>query len=123
MKKQPVLDALQKASKGLAFPSESDAEVEPFLWDDGGELTKASLLKHEGAEPDTPVEEATLDGFFRAVPKEDRPKFDKLLKVLREQLSGVKVYKIGEEAEKTVCVVGKTADGQWAGVKTTVVET
>jgi hypothetical protein len=29
----------------------------------------------------------------------------------------------GEEAEKTVSIVGKTADGRWAGLKTTVVET
>jgi hypothetical protein len=69
------------------------------------------------------VEETTLDAFFRVVPKEDRPQFDKLLQVLREQLSGVTVYKLGDEAEKAVYVVGKTADGQWAGVKTTVVET
>lgn len=69
------------------------------------------------------MEETTLDTFFRAVPKEDRPKFEKLLKVLREQLSGVKVYKLGDEPEKPVYVVGKTADGKLAGVKTTVVET
>src|SRR5262249_58779199 len=41
----------------------------------------------------------------------------------QEQLSGVKVYKVGEEAEKDVYLVGKTKDGQWAGLKTTVVET
>ena len=40
-----------------------------------------------------------------------------------EQLSGVKVYKFGDEAEKEVYVVGKAKDGQWAGLKTTVVET
>jgi hypothetical protein len=43
--------------------------------------------------------------------------------VLQEQLSGVKVYKVGDEAEKQVYIVGKTADGKWAGLKTTVVET
>jgi hypothetical protein len=30
---------------------------------------------------------------------------------------------VGDEAEKQVFVVGKTADGQLAGLKTTVVET
>jgi hypothetical protein len=34
-----------------------------------------------------------------------------------------KVFKIGDEAEKQAFVVGKTSDGQWAGLKTTVVET
>jgi hypothetical protein len=35
----------------------------------------------------------------------------------------VKVYKVGDEAEKAAYVVGKTTDGKWAGLKTTVVET
>src|SRR5262249_52897741 len=57
------------------------------------------------------------------VPAEDKAKFDKLAKVLQEQPSGIKVYKVGDEAEKDVYIVGKTKDGQWAGLKTTVVET
>ena len=48
---------------------------------------------------------------------------DKLAAVLREQLSGIKVYRVGDEAEKQAFVVGKTGDGKWAGLKTTVVET
>jgi hypothetical protein len=123
MKKHPVLGALKKASKGLAFPSETDAPLKPFLWKGGGELTEERLLQLAGAEPGTTVEETTVESFFRAVPKEDRPKFEKLLKVLHEQLSGAKVYKLGDEAEKAAYVVGKTTDGHWAGVKTTVVET
>jgi histidine triad (HIT) family protein len=105
------------------FPSETDAPLESFAWKGGGELTSENLLKLAGADPSTPVEATTLDSFFRVVPKEDRAKFDRLAKALQEQLSGVKVYKLGEEAEKPVYVVGKTADGQWAGLKTTVVET
>ena len=124
MKKHPVVEALQKAAKGLLFPSESEAKLEPFLWKDGGDkLTDAHLLELSGAEEDTPVAEETLDSFFRVVPKEDRPKFDKLAQTLQAQLSDVKVYKVGAEAEKEVYIVGKTADGQWAGLKTSVVET
>jgi hypothetical protein len=37
--------------------------------------------------------------------------------------AGIKVYKVGDEAEKAAFVVGKTTDGKWAGQKTTVVET
>ena len=47
----------------------------------------------------------------------------KLAAVLREQLTGLKVFKVGDEAEKQAFVVGKTTDGKWAGLKTTVVET
>jgi len=122
-KKHPVLGALQKASKGLVFMSEEDAPLKPFLWEDGLAATKANVLKRAGAKPRTPVEMMDLDDFFRAVPKEVRPKFEKLLLVLKEQLSGAKVYKLGKEPEKQVYVVGKTGDGALAGVKTTVVET
>jgi hypothetical protein len=57
-------------------------------------------------------------------PKELRPwEATRAAQTLKAQLSGVKVYKVGDEAEKQVFVVGKTADGQWAGRKTSVVET
>jgi hypothetical protein len=42
---------------------------------------------------------------------------------VQEQLSGIKAYKLGADPEKPVYIVGQTADGQWAGLKTTVVET
>jgi len=64
-----------------------------------------------------------IDDFLHVVPPEDRQKFDKLAKPVDEQLSGVKVYKVGDEAEKRAYVVGKTKDGKWAGLRTTVVET
>jgi hypothetical protein len=35
----------------------------------------------------------------------------------------VKVYTVGDEPERQVYVVGKTKDGKWAGLKTSVVET
>ncbi len=44
-------------------------------------------------------------------------------KVLKEQLSGIEVYRVGDEAEKTAYIAGKTKDNRWAGLKTTVVET
>jgi len=42
---------------------------------------------------------------------------------LQEQLSGIKGYKVGDEAEREVYIVGKTKDGRWAGLKTSAVET
>jgi hypothetical protein len=81
------------------------------------------LLERAGAEEGTAVEELSLATLLRTGPPEDKAKFDKLAKVLQEQLSGIKVYKPGEEAEKAVYIVGKTKGGQWAGLKTSVVET
>jgi len=81
MKKDPVLDALQKASKGLRYTSETDAPLQSFVWEGGSELTPEQLRKHAGIAPDVPIEETTLDGFFHAVPSEDRAKFQKLAQV------------------------------------------
>ena len=122
-KKHPALEALRKAAKGLEFVSETEAKLEPFLWGDGDTLTDKHLLELAGAEGDTAVEKESLSDFFHAVPEEDQEKFRKLARVLQEQLSGVEVYKVGDEAERQAYIVGKTADGQWAGLKTTVVET
>ena len=121
--RDPVVDALAKASKGLRYTSETDAPFEPFAWKDGDRLTEDRLLHLAGAEPGTAVGETTLDEFFRLVPSEDRPQFQKLAAALQQQLSGIKVYKVGDEPEKRAYIVGRTTDGRWAGLETTVVET
>jgi hypothetical protein len=33
------------------------------------------------------------------------------------------VYKVGDEAEREIYIVGTTKDGRWAGLKTSVVAT
>jgi hypothetical protein len=118
----PIVEVLKKASEGLLFISETEAPLEPFSWSAGETLDHKRLLVLTKSAANTAVEEMTLDGFFRAVPPEDRAKFQPLLKVLKEQLTGAKVYKLGAEAKKQVYIVGKTLDGQWAGLKTKVVE-
>src|SRR5262245_27861124 len=57
--KNPTLDALKKASKGLLFPSKTDAP-------DGDKLTHEKLLKLTGAAAGTAVEETTLAGHLKA---------------------------------------------------------
>ena len=124
MKKHPAVEALRKAARGLMLPSETDAPLKPFLWENAGsKLTKDRVRELAGAGDDTPVEETSLDELFETVPDEDRPQFEKLAEAVRQQLSGVKVYKLGDEAGRDVYVVGKTSDGQFAGLKTRVVET
>jgi hypothetical protein len=124
MAKHPAVDALQKASKGLSMPSESDAPFEAFLWDTAADmLSQDKVVKLAGAVEGSSVEEDTLDGLFRTVPNEDKAKFQKLAEAIKQQLSGVKVYKVGDEAEREVYIVGRTMDGKWAGLKTSVVET
>jgi hypothetical protein len=124
MKKHPTVAALEKASKGLLFPSESEAPFQAFLWQDTGDkLSRARLRELTDASEGEAVEELTLDELFQTVPSEDQPKFQKLADALKQQLSSIKVYKVGDEAEREVYIVGKTADEAFAGLKTTVVET
>jgi hypothetical protein len=42
---------------------------------------------------------------------------------LQEQLAGIKVYKVGDEAGREVYIVSKAKDGRRAGLKSSVVET
>ena len=49
-------------------------------------------------------------------------KYRNLLTVLKEHLTDVKVFKVGE-VEIDIYIVGQTATGDWAGVMTTAVET
>jgi histidine triad (HIT) family protein len=107
----------------LLMPSESDAPFEPFQGYDAGELTPDRLRKLAHAPKGAAVEEDDLDDILDQVPDEDHAKFQKLRQVIQEQLSGVKVYRVGDEPEKAVYIVGKTKDGKWAGLNTTVVET
>jgi hypothetical protein len=124
VKKHPAVDALEKASKGLLFPSESEAPLKAFLWKGTGDnLTPDRVRELAGAAKGESVEQTSLDDLFATVPAEDRPQFDELAAAIKGQLSGVKVYKVGDEAERQVYIVGKTSDGQWAGLKTIVVET
>jgi hypothetical protein len=48
--KNPTLDVLQKAVKGLTFSSESDAPLEAFVWDEERSLTKKKILDLAGVE-------------------------------------------------------------------------
>jgi hypothetical protein len=114
--------ALEKAARGLVSTSQTDAPLAAFLWEDGGKLTPQHLREPAGAAAGTGVEESSLADFLHAVSPEDKPQFDRLAAVIGEQLSGVQDSKIGDEAEKEACIVGKSSDGRWAGLKTTVVE-
>jgi hypothetical protein len=128
-------DAEEKLALEL-FASLSPAERNLVKWK-GGSASRAAVGKSGGAIGELAEKPQRLArqllGQRLAVLSADRRNafeemvqrqggIDKLAQVLKEQLSGVKVYKVGDEAEKQV-VVGKTSDGQWAGLKTTVVET
>jgi hypothetical protein len=81
---------------------------------------------------DLPVTEVELDDFFRIAteqqdwhgPEEQETvaRFRGLLRILKENLTDIRVYRVGE-VEVDVFVIGKTWSGDYAGVSTKVVET
>ncbi|MBC8044051.1 MAG: nuclease A inhibitor family protein [Rhizobacter sp.] len=131
-----LVETFAKASGGLLFMSESDYPFTAFLWPNAA----AEPLTHErlitlsglGIPPETPVEEQTLDYFFRnaATDKDWHTQEDKqtveqyrdLVQTLNAELTDIKVYRVGS-VEIAVYIVGKTAAGDLAGLSTTVIET
>lgn len=121
-KTNPTLKALQTAAKGLLFPSETDAPIVAFAWPGGdGPPTEAALRAGAKVPAAAVVEQCTLAQLTRTIPKDARADFKPLLDELGK-LSGVTVFRIGE-ITIDVYIVGRAADGQYAGVKTKVVET
>jgi hypothetical protein len=132
MKKNPVVEALTSASKGLLFPSETDAPFEAFVWPgQEGKPDKVRVLAVAGLPADTPVKVKSLATFFADVTEEqdwhddeekaEVQKFRQLVQALKESLADVKVFQAGR-VESDVYIVGRAESG-WAGLKTKMVQT
>lgn len=122
-KADPILNELQAATKGLLFPSETDAPIEAFAWPGGGaQPDEAAVRANAKVDSKAAVTRLTLADLARTIPEESRGDFLPLFGLLAHHLSGTAVFKVGE-IEMDVYVVGRTADGRYAGIKTSVVET
>ncbi len=128
-----AIAALTIASEGLLYPSEADEPFTTFTWKESeGELTKEKLLKRARKPARSPVREVPLQDFFKDLTtaqdwhgqeeKATVEKFRNLLAVIRQHLSDVKVFKVGA-TKVGVFIIGKTDEGDLAGLKTTAVET
>lgn len=123
---------LEHAIDGLLFPSETDAPIYVFVWRDKAPFSPQALLMHRGYGSTTPIQETSIDRFFRSVttPRdwhgpEERARvqqFTALRDLLQAELSDVTVYKIGTSAID-VYVVGRDQSGNYLGITTHVVET
>ena len=124
---------LTKASSGLLMPSESDYPFIAFIWTDAAKrsVTTARLLTLTGHAPDTAVEVVDLDDFFRNVahhqPWHDRQqamnvrKFKRLVKLLEQHLTDIRVYRIGT-IRIDAYIVGRCGSSL-AGLSTILIET
>ena len=123
---------LEQAVDGLLFPSESDAPLHVFVWDDPVPFSPQALLATTGYDSTTPIKAIDLNRFFRPVitkrewhgdeEQERTRRFRELRDLLNAELDDIKVYKIGTAAVD-VYVVGRAGDGNYYGLTTTVVET
>jgi hypothetical protein len=132
--KTDLLKQVKRAINGLTYMSESDYPLEPFHMEGDGKdsITERDILKATHHAPKTPVETFDFNNFFLnatqeqdwhgAEEKQSVKRYQQLVKLLKENLSDIQVFKVGE-TEKDVYVVGKSKSGDFVGVSTKVVET
>ena len=145
-----AVTALEIASAGLWFSSESDYPVDVWVvGSDGTPLTEATAKEAladayvaRAGEPgldDRDVELTDLGAFFDRYTVEQawwdderraqQPRWQALRDVFERQLGDAQVVRFGVRSGGVlsgaidVFVVGRTADGAWAGVRTVSVET
>ena len=131
-----LMETLKTQTKDLVYMSEADFAVKPFFWtkaEIGTEpLTPDKIKTLVKLKADAPIETVTFENFFAPATtledwfgdeeKQSAAQFQTLVATLKTQLTELTVHKIGE-AKKTVVVIGKTCDNDYAGVTTKVVET
>ena len=127
-----IEQALGEAAKGLYFRSETDEPFAAFHWPEHDTLTAEKVRGLGGHPADAKVRETPPEKLFAALTAEHAwhgpaekqvvQKYRRLFDVLRNRLSELKVFRIGE-IEITLYIVGRTPEGTWAGLKTWSVET
>jgi hypothetical protein len=133
MPKEQVIKTLEKAVKGLIYLSESDAPFEVVYWPGNKKpLTPESISKLSGSKPGAPVAVISVKDFFEPLTEAEDwheaeekalvKKYQGLQETLRQQLTNLQIFKVGQ-VNVDVYLVGLTAEGDIAGVKTKAVET
>lgn len=124
-----LLAELESATTGLTYISEQDHPLDPFAWRDfSGTLNRETVCRLTGHQPDEPVEIVDFDWFFRNAVRDDlygpeaAARFRALKQLMRENLTNLKVYRVGR-ISLDVYVVGRTRGGTWMGLHTKVIET
>ncbi|HEY8563329.1 MAG TPA: nuclease A inhibitor family protein [Pyrinomonadaceae bacterium] len=130
--KVALSEEIGKAAEGLWYISETDAEIFPFTGSKADSVTKENLLRQIGAPPDATVEERDFDQMFERFikiqdwygdeEKATAEKFADLKKLLEDNLTDLKVFKVGR-IERDIYFVGLDREGDLVGFQTKAVET
>src|SRR5215208_2666774 len=104
MTDEQIMEELRAATRGLTFMSESDYPFEVFNWG-AAEPTDEFLRGLTGEAADAPVETKTAADFFRVAASEAEwknaeqlgaaRKFQALLRLLEQNLTDLRVYRVG----------------------------
>lgn len=123
---------LATACDGLIYVSEMDADVTPFYGSSAETVTGETILQQAKLPGDSPISGLSLDAFFGrlteirdwygATEKLRAKKFSELQKLLGENLSDPKVFRVGN-VQVDIFAVGIDRDGRLVGVTTKAVET
>lgn len=126
-----IVEKLKEASTGLLMMSESDYPFEVVHWEGAAPATQEKILQLTGSQ-DLPIEVVDLDYLFRncafeqewhnELQKEDVKKFQTLIQTLKDNLTEISVYRVGQ-INIDAYIIGQTKDGDLAGVVTKLVET
>jgi hypothetical protein len=127
-----ILKELQRSTTGLMVMSESDYPFEVVGIESNQKLSHDALRKLAGSNADETIVLGDVDSFFRTSVSEPEWKnesqvatarrFQNVVKILKEELSDVRVYKIGK-IDISVLILGKSPQGNWLGLSTRVIET
>ncbi len=127
-----LLNAIKRACEGLIYISETDSPVLPFAGFPSSSVLGKDILYHTRGDNKDQVEEIAFDEFFRRLTDvknwfgpteiERAKKFLDLQKLIEENLSDRKIFRIGS-IRIDIYAVGINQTGQVMGVTTKAVET
>lgn len=133
MNVEQIKKELMQASEGLQMLSETDATFEFFYHEKPKDpFIEETVVEWDGKPGGTKVQVLTVDDFLHRmknphpnadqVQKQNAERFKKLEAKLKEVLKDVKAYKVSDTT-MPVYLIGRTDSGDYAGLKTLVVET
>jgi hypothetical protein len=111
-----VIEQLRQVTAGIWVMSESDYPFEVIKWEGSQEITSDFLRNLTDANAGSAVEELQLETFLEG------EKYKNVVKALKKNLSGIRVYKVGR-INIPVYIVGKSDEGNWLGLSTRLVQT
>jgi hypothetical protein len=134
MHKEQLEETLKQLTDGLLMRSETDEPFEFFYFEntENEPLDKETVAHIAGKTTADEIEVVSLEHFFRNMVrlypedgeerKQEAARFKQLQQKLKELLQDVQVYRAGN-ISITVYILGKGENGDFAGLRTLVVET